>query len=103
MDLCGWGDKGQDLTSAQEIASSGQFVRQWMLRTMAREAVLEEIANSSLRRVSAFDKSFTCADVKIGDTVLVYKAQSKKNALRRRGPAMIMDVDDTGVTMKFQS
>ena len=43
---------------------------------MAQEAALKEIANSRLRRLLAFTKSFTCADVKIGDAVLFHKAQS---------------------------
>ena len=35
--------------------------------------------------------------------MLFYKAQSKKSALRRRGPALISDIDETGATVKFQS
>ena len=70
---------------------------------MAQEAALKEIANSRLRRFSAFNKSSTCADVKIGDAVLFYKARSKKSAPRRRGPALILDIDDACVTAEFQS
>ena len=70
---------------------------------MAQEAALKESAASKLRRLSAFNKSFTCTDVEIGDTVLCYKTQKKKSAPRRRGPALILDIDETGVTVKFQS
>ena len=55
------------------------------------------------RVLLAFNKSFTCTYLKIGDTELFYKAQSRKSARRRRGPALISDVGDTGATAKFQS
>ena len=70
---------------------------------MAQEAALKEIANSRLRRLLAYNKSFTCADVKIGDTVRLYKAQSKESTPGRMGPALILDIDDAGAMVKFQS
>ena len=69
---------------------------------MAQEAALKEIANSGLRRLLAFNKSPTCPDVKIGDTALSYMAQKKKCTPRRRGPVLILDIDEAGVTVKFQ-
>ena len=51
----------------------------------------------------AFNKSFACADVKIGDIALYYRAQKKKNTPRQRGPALILDIDETGVTAKSQT
>ena len=48
---------------------------------MAQEAAPKEFANSRHRRLLAPGKSFTFADVKIGDTARPYKAQSKKGAL----------------------
>ena len=51
---------------------------------VAQEAALNEIANSIVRRLPAFNKTFNCTDTKIGDAVLSYKAQSKKSAPRRR-------------------
>ena len=70
---------------------------------MARDAALKEIANGRLRRLLAFNKSLTCTDVKTGDAVLFYSAQSKKSGPRRRGPALISDIDATGATVKFRS
>ena len=70
---------------------------------MAQEATLEEIANRKLRRLLAFNMSLTCADVELGDTALFCRAQRKKSAPRWRGPAFISDIDETGVTVKFQS
>ena len=70
---------------------------------MAQEAALTEIANSSLRRLSAFNKSSARTDVQIGDTVLPFKAQRGKGTSRRRGPALILDIDETGVKVKFRS
>ena len=51
----------------------------------------------------ALNKTFDCADVKIGDTALFYTAQRKRGAPRWRGPALILDIGETGVTVKSQS
>ena len=69
----------------------------------AREAALKDIANSILRRLLAFYKSFTCADAKVGDAALFFEAQSKRTNPRRRRPAPILEIDETGVTARFQS
>ena len=74
------------LAFAQDASSSGQFVQQWELRMMAQGAALKEIANSRPRRLLAFNKSFNYADIKIGDSVLVNMAQSKKITPRWMGP-----------------
>ena len=103
VDLSGWEDKDEDLVFAQDTPLSGQFAHQWKLRMMAQEAALNEIASSKLRRSLAFNKSCACADVKIGDAILCNKAQRKKSTPRRRGPALILDIDETGVTAKVQS
>ena len=42
---------------------------------IAQEAALKGIAARKLRRLLAFHNSFACANVKIGDTALFYKAQ----------------------------
>ena len=47
---------------------------------MAQGAALKEIANSRPRRLLARNKSFNCADIKVGDAVLFCKAQSKNGA-----------------------
>ena len=39
----------------------------------AQEAALKETANSKLRRLLAYNKSFSCADIAVGDTLLLYK------------------------------
>ena len=69
---------------------------------MAQEAALKEVANSKLRSLLAYNQSFICADVKIGDTSLLRKSTNKKSAPRRRGPAQVLDIDETGATVKFQ-
>ena len=69
-DLFRWGNKGEDLTFAQDTSLSSQFVQPWKLRMMAQEAALKEVANGKLRRLLASDKSFNCNDVKISSTVL---------------------------------
>ena len=70
---------------------------------MARGAGLKGIASCRLRRLLAFNRSCAFADVKIGDAVLCHEAQSKTDAPRRRVPALILGIGDTGVTAKFQS
>ena len=69
----------------------------------AQEAAPEGFANGRLRRLLAFNKSYACAGVKIGDAALCYKSQSKKSAPRRRGPDLISGTDDTAATAKCQS
>ena len=103
VDLYGWEDADEDLTFAHVTSLSGQFAQQWKLRMMAQEATLKEITNSRLRRLLAFNKSFTCTDVKTGDTVLFSNAKRKKSAPRRRGPVLISDIDEAGATAKFKS
>ena len=83
---------------AQDTALAGQFVQQWKLRMRAQEATMKGIANSNLRRLLAGNKSCNCADIDGGDT-----AQSRKSSPRYRGPAEILEIDETGVTASFQS
>ena len=103
VDLYGWDDSEDDLLFAQDTSVSGQFVQQWKLRMMAQEAALKEIANSKLRRLLAFNKTFNCTDVKVGDSVLFYKAPHRKSHPRWRGPAVVLDIDDTGALVKYQT
>ena len=70
---------------------------------MAQEPASKEIANSRLRRLLAYNTPFNCAAVKTRDTVLLNKTQDKRSAPRWRGPELIPDIDETGVTVKFQS
>ena len=88
---------------AQDTSISGQFAQQRQLRIRAQGAARKEIANSKLRRLLAYNKTFDCVDVKVGDSVLFYKAPQKKSNPRRRGPATILDIDESGVALKFQS
>ena len=54
-DLFGWDDKDEDLMFTQDTSLSGQFVQQRHLRIRAQEAALQEVANSKLRRLLAFN------------------------------------------------
>ena len=69
---------------------------------MAQEAALKKIANNRLRRLLAYNKSFSCADEKIGDTALCDKAADRRSAPRWGGPALISDIDVAGARVKFQ-
>ena len=70
---------------------------------MAQGAALKEVANSKLRRLLAYNKTFNCADIKVGDLVLFYKAPHRKSRPRWRGPALLLDIDETGATVKYQT
>ena len=64
---------------------------------------MKEIANSKLRRLLARNKTLDCVDIKVGGSVLFYEAPQKKSNPRWRGPAAILDIDESGVVLKFQS
>ena len=66
-------------------AGSGQ-------KEIALEAGLQEVASSKLRRLLAQ-----------GDSVLFYEAANRNGAPGWRGPAKISDIDETRVTVEFQS
>ena len=62
-DLYGWAGKDEHSAFAQETSKSGQFAPQWKLCMMAQEGALKKIADTRLRRLLAYYKSFTCTDV----------------------------------------
>ena len=68
---------------------------------VAPEAAVKEVANSESRRPLAHDKSSKCAGVYIGGAVPIYEAANRKSAPQRRGLANILDIDETGATVKF--
>ena len=70
---------------------------------MARGAALREVAKSKLCRLLARNKTFNCAGIKVGDSVLFYEAPHRKSQPRWRGPASILDIDETGVMVKHQT
>ena len=67
VDLCGWDDQEEDLLAAQDASAPGQFAQEWKFRAMAQEAASTEVVKSKLRRLSAYNATFNCADVEIGD------------------------------------
>ena len=71
-DLSGWENKDEDLTFAQDTSPAGQFVQKRKLRMRAHGATLQEIAKSELRHVLAYNESFNCTDVAVGDAALFY-------------------------------
>ena len=101
IDLYGWEDSEEDLLFAQDTSVAGQFVNQWKLRMRAQEATLKEVANSKLRRILAHNQTFNSSDVKVGDMVIFYKAQNRKSSPRWRGPAKVLELDETGATVNF--
>ena len=70
---------------------------------MAQEAALKEVANSKLRCLLAYNKSFNCTDVAIGDSVLLHETVTRKSTPSWHGPAGILDPGDAGATVKFRS
>ena len=45
------------------------------------------------------NKSFDCADVRAGASVIFFKLAGRKSAPERRGPAATLDIDETGVAV----
>ena len=102
-DLFGRADNDERMLFSKDTSLSGQFVQQWKLRKRQQEAAPREAANSKLRSLLPYNKSFNCADVAVGGSFLCYEAQSRESSPRWRGPARILDIDDTGATAIFQS
>ena len=69
---------------------------------MSQQAAQKDVANCKLRRLLAYDKSLYRAFAEVGGAALSYKAANRKITPRRRGPAKISDIDETGVTARFQ-
>ena len=101
--LHGWRDREDDLLCAQDTSASGQFAQQWQLRMMAQEAALKKVATSKLRRLMARNKAFNCTDIKVGGSVLFYNSPRRKSQPHWRGPAWVLDIDETGAMVKFQT
>ena len=70
---------------------------------MAQAAALKEATNSKLRRLMANNKSVNCAGVAVGYCVLFYMTGNRKSAPRWRGPAEILNIDETRVIVKLLS
>ena len=97
------GGQDEDMTFARDTSPTGQCVQRRKLRLRAQAATLKEIANSKLRRLLAHNSFFNCPEIDWGDSVMFYKAQSRRSSPRWRGPAKILDIDVAGVTVPFQS
>ena len=70
VDLSGWEDDDEDLTFTQNTSLPGQYARQWGLRMRSQGAALKVVANSKLRRLLAYSRSFNFTDIAIGDSAL---------------------------------
>ena len=97
-----WRDGDSDSDFAQEPPISGQFFQWWKLRTMAREAASEGIAEKKMRRLIARNTSLDCADVKAGGSVSFHQLVARKTVPKWRAPAAKSDIDGTGNAAKFQ-
>ena len=102
-DFFGWEGNDVDILFAQETSPSGQFTQQWKLRKRSQEAALKEGAKSKLRRLLAYNESFHCMDIAIGDSVPFYTVRSRKRSSSWREPAKIPTIDETGAAKTFQS
>ena len=69
---------------------------------MARGAALKEVASSKLRRFLAYNKAIDCADVRVGNSALLFKAANRE-LMSWPGSARIPDIDETAVAFKFES
>ena len=103
VDLLGQDDTDEDLLFEQDASLPGQFVKQWRHRAMAQEAAIKEVPNNKLRELLAHGKSCNRTDIAIRYSPLSHKTVNRKGTPGRREPAEILDIDETGVAVKFQS
>ena len=68
----------------------------------AMEVANEGAGRGPLRRLLAYSKSFICADIAGGDSVLACETQSREVFPRWRGPTKLFDIEETGATATFQ-
>ena len=78
-------------------------VQQWKLRMPTQAAAPKDVANSKLRRLLVYRKPFNCTVAQVGDSLLSYRALSRRSPPRWRGPAKILDIDDAGAPAQFRS
>ena len=71
-----------------------------MSRVMAQEAASEEVANRKLRCILGPNQASGSANIAMSDSVIFYKQISRRSDIIS---ATILDIDETGVTLKFQS
>ena len=83
-DLFGWDTREEDLFFAQETSLAGRFVQRRNLRVMARKAALKEEANSKLRRLPAYNKSFSRMGIAIGDVAILLGGWPQEHAASAR-------------------
>ena len=100
-DVYSWQDGDENLQFAQDTSNSGQLAHLWELRLIEREVALKEIAKSKLRRLLGRNQSFKCTVVTVGASALIYARVIRKSAPRWRGPPVILEIDEPGVTVKF--
>ena len=70
---------------------------------MAQEATLKKMANTKPRRISERNRASGRADTAFGDSAIIYEWISRKSPLRRCGPASFLELEETGVTVRFRS
>ena len=69
---------------------------------MCREGALKKIASSKSPRLLLRNKSFECADVKLGCPAPPYSSGGRKIAPKWRRSAAILQIDEAEVTVKVQ-
>ena len=70
---------------------------------MDQEATLKKMANTKPRRILERNQTFSCADSAVGDSAIFYGRISRKSAPKRCGPASFLDLDESGVTVRFRN
>ena len=73
------------------------------LRVTAQGATLRAMANEKLRRIVGHNKPLSRVVIAVGDSVIPHKQINRKSTPKRRGPTTILDIDETGATVKFRS
>ena len=97
-----WQDGGADLDFVRNTAATSQFMLQWELRTTAKGAMLKKMAERNMRHIPDHNRTFEGADVAVGDSGIFYWWVGRKITPKSRDPAIILEIDETGVIVKSQ-
>ena len=83
---------------AANMSQSGSYRKK-----QVQDPILESMTISKLRRLLVRNKTFQRPKVEVCDSGIFYSQVAKKNAPKWRDPAAVLDIDNSGKAVKFQS
>ena len=102
-DSFGREDGGSEMEFVQRTSASGRFAQQRSARAMAQGAAPEERRGQLIEAIFGRRQDLPDGRSCGGGSAIFYEQIDWGHAAKWRGPAVILDVDDTSDTVKFQS